>query len=345
MGLFTLLSFILPEQGVISGALIDFLKRGFGWGTLVIPVALLVAGGWMLSRKLGDRYKPPNLERIIGGVFLFFAMLIVLHAVSGGSNYEQWLEAAREGRGGGAIGALLLSALNTGLGASGTVIVMLAWVMIGLTLTSGTSVPELLEVGARASRWLRQRTPSFSLRPQRSRSAPPVDVAPPPKSKAPDRAYPPTPLKTSATPVQETPHMSVPTVARGTSWTLPPLTEILEPGIEGKVDAAFDRDRGRVIEETLLAFGAPARVVEINRGPTITQFGIEPDYLVSRGGKRTKVKVSKISALADDLALALAARSIRIEAPVPGKGFIGVEVPNTEISLVSLRDVMESERF
>jgi S-DNA-T family DNA segregation ATPase FtsK/SpoIIIE len=100
-----------------------------------------------------------------------------------------------------------------------------------------------------------------------------------------------------------------------------------------------------MIEETLQSFGAPAKVVEINRGPTITQYGVEPDFLEGRGGRRTKVKVSKISALADDLALALAAPSIRIEAPVPGKGYIGVEVPNTEISLVALRSIMESQSF
>ena len=127
---------------------------------------------------------------------------------------------------------------------------------------------------------------------------------------------------------------------RPVQWALPSIESILEPGIEGKADAAFDQERARVIEETLLAFGAPARVVEINRGPTITQFGVEPDYIEGRGGRRTKVKVSKISALADDLALALAAPSIRIEAPVPRKGFVGVEVPNAEVSLVSLRDVM-----
>ena len=120
---------------------------------------------------------------------------------------------------------------------------------------------------------------------------------------------------------------------------------ILERGAAAKADDEFDRQRARMIEDTLLAFGAPARVVEINRGPTITQFGVEPDFVETRGGRRTKVKVSKISALADDLALALAAPSIRIEAPVPGKGFVGVEVPNTEIAVVALRDVMESPGF
>ncbi len=86
-------------------------------------------------------------------------------------------------------------------------------------------------------------------------------------------------------------------------------------------------------------------MVEINRGPTITQFGVEPDFLEGRGGRRIKVKVSKIASLADDLALALAAASIRVEAPVPGKGYVGIEVPNAEVSLVALRDVMESPVF
>ena len=138
--------------------------------------------------------------------------------------------------------------------------------------------------------------------------------------------------------------MGIPAVRR-IAWSVPALDAILEHGAEAKADDEFDRQRARLIEDTLLAFGAPARVVEINRGPTITQFGVEPDFVETRGGRRTKVKVSKISALADDLALALAAPSIRIEAPVPGKGYVGVEVPNTEISLVALRDVMESLGF
>ncbi len=85
-------------------------------------------------------------------------------------------------------------------------------------------------------------------------------------------------------------------------------------------------------------------MVEINRGPTITQYGVEPDFIESRGG-RMRVRVGKISALADDLALALSARTIRVQAPVPGKGFVGIEVPNEEVALVALRDLIESEAF
>jgi DNA segregation ATPase FtsK/SpoIIIE, S-DNA-T family len=105
------------------------------------------------------------------------------------------------------------------------------------------------------------------------------------------------------------------------------------------------RRRAEVIEQTLSSFGAPGRVVEVNQGPVITQFGVEPDYIDGRAGKRIKVKVGKISALSDDLALSLAAPSIRIEAPVPGKGFVGIEVPNSEPSVVNLRSVMDTPEF
>jgi S-DNA-T family DNA segregation ATPase FtsK/SpoIIIE len=84
--------------------------------------------------------------------------------------------------------------------------------------------------------------------------------------------------------------------------------------------------------------------VEINRGPTITQFGVEPLFVETRSG-RTKVRVNKISSLADDLALALAAPRIRIQAPVPGHSYVGIEVPNDEMTLVALRDIVESETF
>jgi S-DNA-T family DNA segregation ATPase FtsK/SpoIIIE len=77
----------------------------------------------------------------------------------------------------------------------------------------------------------------------------------------------------------------------------------------------------------------------------ITQFGVEPDYLVARGGKKNRVKVSAIAALEKDLQLALGAKSIRIEAPVPGKGYVGIEVPNEVPTIVRLRDVLESPEY
>jgi S-DNA-T family DNA segregation ATPase FtsK/SpoIIIE len=120
--------------------------------------------------------------------------------------------------------------------------------------------------------------------------------------------------------------------------------------------------RAKIIEDALASYGVDAKVVQINAGPTVTQFGIEPGWdrkmkeikERDRDGNtqvrleevsKTRVKVERITSLANDLALALAAPSIRIEAPVPGKSVVGIEVPNTIYGMVSLRGVMESSPY
>jgi S-DNA-T family DNA segregation ATPase FtsK/SpoIIIE len=125
------------------------------------------------------------------------------------------------------------------------------------------------------------------------------------------------------------------------------VADILEPasvstGTAGKEE---EQRRADLIEETLASFGAPVKVVKVSSGPTVTQFGVEPQFIENRSGTKTRVRVSKIVALADDLALALAAPRIRIQAPVPGRAYVGIEVPNLEISRVTIREVMESEQF
>ena len=122
-------------------------------------------------------------------------------------------------------------------------------------------------------------------------------------------------------------------------WKLPVPSEVLDPVKAAPIDEESDEDRARVIEETLRSFNAPAKVVEIRRGPSITMFGVEPEYLESRNGK-TKVRVSNIVRLADDLSMALKASRIRMQAPVPGKGYVGVEVPNIKTAMVSMLDVV-----
>ncbi len=134
----------------------------------------------------------------------------------------------------------------------------------------------------------------------------------------------------------------------GREWKLPDIREIFEDTDEGDISEEEIRQRSRIIEETLAAFGVPVRVVEVNRGPTVTQFGVQPGYIERVDRKtgtvrREKVKVSRILALQNDLALALAAAPIRIEAPVPGKPIVGIEVPNKRTAIVTLRSVMESE--
>ena len=152
-------------------------------------------------------------------------------------------------------------------------------------------------------------------------------------------------------------------------WQLPPIELLQEPrpSSDHKHDNAA---RAQLIVDTLASFGVDASVVEINEGPAVTQFGVEPGWEVrykevaikDADGKtvmgadgrpakervetgRTRVRVNKITALQSDLALALAAPSLRIEAPVPGRAIVGIEVPNESATVVTLRTGMESSEY
>lgn len=123
---------------------------------------------------------------------------------------------------------------------------------------------------------------------------------------------------------------------------LPPLDALAaDGGSYGSVDVDAVQ---AAIERTLEDFGVPVRVVHVESGPTVTQFGVEPLF-VEQSGKRRKVRVNRIVSLADDLALALAAPSVRIEAPVPGCPYVGIEVPNATKVMVALRGLLESSIF
>ncbi|MDA9461093.1 Cell division protein FtsK [Enterococcus mundtii 3F] len=89
-----------------------------------------------------------------------------------------------------------------------------------------------------------------------------------------------------------------------------------------------------VLEQTFQSFGVDAKVVKASLGPSVTKFEIQP---------AVGVKVSKIVSLTDDIALALAAKDVRMEAPIPGKSLIGIEVPNSKISMVSFREIIEAQ--
>ncbi|OGN98349.1 MAG: hypothetical protein A2Y89_06440 [Chloroflexi bacterium RBG_13_51_18] len=144
-------------------------------------------------------------------------------------------------------------------------------------------------------------------------------------------------------------------------WHLPPI-DILDTSPEVQFSEADNLQRAKLIVDTLASYGVDAKVVQINAGPTVTQFGVEPGWDVrykeikerDRDGNiqirreelsKTRVKVERINSLSNDLALAMAAPTIRIEAPVPGKSYIGVEVPNMTSDMVSLRGVVETSAF
>ena len=117
-----------------------------------------------------------------------------------------------------------------------------------------------------------------------------------------------------------------------TEYRLPPLA-LLENTLPRIGDSGMDHERNAaIIAAKLASFNIPARVVVWNAGPVVTQYEVEPS---------PEIKVSRIEALSDDLAMALAARTIRIEAPIPGKSVVGIEIPNKDFNIVSLRRILE----
>jgi len=120
-------------------------------------------------------------------------------------------------------------------------------------------------------------------------------------------------------------------------YIFPPIELLSEnPNASSGVSKSQVYENSQKLEETLKSFGVSAKVIEINKGPTVTRYELSPG---------AGVKVSKISGLADDLALSLAANGIRIEAPIPGKSAVGIEVPNKEAEPVFFREVLDTDDF
>ncbi|MGB7538638.1 MAG: DNA translocase FtsK 4TM domain-containing protein [Anaerolineales bacterium] len=362
LALLTLLFFFTTEKESLPGLWVTLLRQLFGVGAYLVPLIIAVPGVYLILRRFRSALPVPAPDRIAGIVLLYLGGLMLAHLLTGPTR-DTIFQTAAEGAGGGFVGALLLHLSLSLIDYVGTVFALAAWLLVGVLLTFRISIPELFQFLSPAFRrigaFLRGRWADFRARiPSRARPNAPAFAAPPMRlpaepihgpAPAADALRPEGPAAAPAAPVPAQ-EITEPVVTIGIPeppppWALPPVEQILNPGIEAAPDEAIDHQRAKIIEDTLESFGAPAKVVEINRGPTITQFGVEPGFADMRGGKTTRIKVSKIAALSDDIALALAAPSIRIQAPVPGKGFVGIEVPNAEISLVGLRDIVESEVF
>ena len=120
-------------------------------------------------------------------------------------------------------------------------------------------------------------------------------------------------------------------------YQLPPITLLREAsGVSGDVSADELRQNAQLLVDTLQSFGVQTRIIDISRGPAVTRYELQP----SAG-----VKISKITSLADDIALNLASSGVRIEAPIPNKAAVGIEVPNRSVTPVTLREVIDSEEF
>ena len=334
-GFLMLLSLVSTDHSSLTGGLMRLLGQIMGWGRYVLPLGMAGVGLWMVLRNV-ENIPTFSVERITGVLFFYFWLLTVFHALAASPETADMV--ALQSRGGGYLGSQLYKVLSNWLGSAGTFVAMLAWLLISLTLTLDIPVRDLFRwVGPlleRARQWWGTLRAGVSSNPAGVQTQ--VDA----------NGYTPLQRAPVAVSVPKTGFPVTTTSSAGAAihWVLPEVKDILDEGSAPQVNEEFVQQRARLIEDTLTSFGAPAQVVEINRGPTITQFGVEPLFVETRTG-RTRVRVNKIAALADDLALALSAPRIRIQAPVPGRGFVGIEVPNEEMTLVALRDIMESEVF
>ena len=374
------LSLLSPNQGQLTSALSSLLWRIFGWGGFLVPV---ISGAIGLYWVLWGMEQEPELPGYrLFGFGLFFltveALATLVLLISENNYFDVWT-IARAQTGGGYVGGLIVYGLVLSIGNLGAIFTLVVVGIIATILMTGVTRSDLGQFLTNIANWRPQVVANRSaladrdiaINPGRaprnvpmretavstnSRRAvqPPLPVPdsenaakPEPPAEKPSRSR--RKKKENPTPPEEQPTISTPVflgnMSRGQNWKLPSVVDMLESGTDQDLNSASIREQVEIIEHTLESFGAPVTVVEINQGPSITQYGVEPMFIEMRSGKRTKVKVGKIAGLADDLALALAAQTIRIQAPVPGKGYVGIEVPNVKKALVSLRDVMESAEY
>ncbi len=367
MGVFLLLLGLIIAMSLFAGsettvtAWISALLRWFtGWGVWVVPFTLMIPGVYLILRKVDSLPRLP-LEQVAGLVLLYLNLLTFFHYFGGGIA-EPYL-VAEQGSGGGILGGVILQVLVAGLGEIGAFLVLCAWLLIALIFSFDLSFQQIAQgfgglkgavkaaapQGAGFMDTLRSGFTEWKDSLKEMTSADEdvhTEIVEP---EAVMDGFTPIVTVKGAAEEAETALEAVETQedlpAADPVWKLPEPEKILEKGSPQIENEKMDLERAGVIEETLADFGAPGHVVEILRGPSVTMFGVEPDFVENRSGNHTRVRVSKIVSLADDLALSLAATRIRIQAPVPGRNYVGIEVPNDHKAMVRLRDVVESASF
>jgi S-DNA-T family DNA segregation ATPase FtsK/SpoIIIE len=355
LGLIIALS-TFPNAGFFARYLRQALRFLVGdLGALVVAVGLLVSGAILIAQ----RHRPPLRSTAISLAVLFTVVLALYQLTA---TAQSAFAGGITGEPGGVVGMLLAELLKLTLGSLlGAIVLILTGIAALAVLVDrpvaamasgvgrGISAAALAAVGS--IRALRERKRPAAAQPVKrpartpprsaaERRAAPVDASqaqpqpepkpaalPPPREVAEPRLRrvkpPPEQLSLAEEGLTEPPKSS--------PYKLPPTGLLSE--VESRPGREDMSDNIELVETTLRSFGIDAKVVEIERGPRVTRYEIQPP---------PGVRVSRITNLADDLALALAALDVRVEAPVPGKGVIGIEVPNTEVVFVNLKEIMEA---
>lgn len=330
----------------------------FGKGGAFLPIILLAfIGGMLIGAKRIDFLN----RRFISLGILFLVTLAVVHIFSGADSQGEYWEIASAG--GGFVGYFMVKWLHTWFGNFGTVVFLAALFTVSFILALDqpflvtiscffrrkpeTDVTEQAEQEAAATSFSRQ--PDLKTVPgvRDVKDQPQSEETPEANNKVvsllqtlinekekPTKVKKPLP-KSKETPDQEKVEKYQPKVITSDGTYCLPSPDLV--GVKSKTRKnAPEANQSQQLEETLAYFGVKAKVIEVHQGPVITRYDLQP---------APGVKVSRIVNLTDDLALALAAKGLRLEAPIPGKAAIGIEVPNKETQVVSFRDMLDAKVF
>ncbi len=329
LALLVILGMTRLTHGSWMDALTAELRRWLGWGAWSVPLLLMLGAAVLWRRALGQAPEIP-WRRVIALELLLLGVLGLLALADGGS-----LAQAEAGGGGGLIGWGLARLIND---VAGRLLGALA--LLGVVVLASYLLVREWRRARGQRRWpetLGRDAPAQVVAPSRAAAPTESSVRPArlPSEFRKSFKVEPAQAEKPAKPVRR-------------DKALPPLT-VLEMDEPPRVSAKEVNQTAGLIEKTLADFGLPARVVDFRAGPAVTQFAVEPgftEHLTPEGeSKRQKVRVSQISSLADDLALALSAPTVRIEAPVPGQSYVGIEVPNRRLAMVRLGPLLRSEAF
>ncbi len=321
-------------DGILLTPIASILRTWFGWGSLLILVGIAYLGYSLLQRERGSI----RWGRILALELAALLTLGLLATFSGNDLFR-----AESGMDGGRLGwgiVRLMWQMGTVLG---TLVLFLLW---ALAVATGFGLWAKLEAwlikiaGDEAPVIVNVPEPEFQ--PQVVEE--PVVTQPVvPKKKAP--AIPPE-FRTQLKAEEKKQEKSLKPPPRGED--LPPLNILMGDSAVRADERTINQTAG-LIMKTLSEFGIPATVIGYRVGPSVTQFAVQPGF-IKRGNEeedaqQMKVRVAQIASLEKDLALALSAQRLRIEAPVPGKPYVGIEVPNLNSSVVRMRALLESDSF
>lgn len=344
--LMTLLALIDLTGGLLLTPWANILWKWLGWGSAFVVVASGLAGLTLLRKRVeGDARI--RWERVIALEIAAFSAL-ALFAILGGVSIER----AARGEDGGYIGwalaefvGILLTNLfgNTFLRVPLVVLTLLVSSFFGFNLLPKLE-KRLWEIAGESPPDDFQPIPGEVIHPVvEPQPAAPTPVSPP-KKQAP---LPPEFRKNFKIPAKQD---EKPAAPQPRGERLPPLN-LLFGEQAARPDERHINQTAGLIEKTLSEFSIPAKVTGFRIGPTVTQFAVQPGFIKKPGASSEeeaqlmKVRVAQIAALEKDLALALSAERLRIEAPVPGRAYVGIEVPNQRSSIVRLRPILESDVF